>query len=353
MPSPLTIIQKDVRFVPRKISHHGMHSGYDTVFGFMGLQTAHTSWLACLGRGLPRPLAWRLWQMRPQPTSREGMAAEIGAAGWAVGGGGRICHFIYGEDTYFFTPLWRRGSNRMVATYHYPPARLAERVSPGAVKSLDAVIIVGNNQREFFERLLPSDCIYFVPHHVDTEFFSPAPSRTHVEANARVICVGSLFRDFDLLEDLVRRIGIVRPGVRFDLVIPKSMHARFSLLQNAACHAGISDQQLRDLYRKADLGIMPMSDCTANNGILEMMSSGLPIIASEVGAIRDYLGQNYPYLVPPANVDVFQEEMLSLLADRPRCDLLRDANRRRAEDVLSLSATASRLEEVYRKLLGR
>ena len=345
---------RQVRYVPRRINHHAGHSGYDILFPYMGLGQARSPALAWIGDHIPQSLAWRLWNMRPQGTNKVGLSAELGAAPWCRGGAHRLCHFIYGEDTYFYTPLWRGASNLMVATFHFEPTRLIQRVSPAAVSSLDAVVIVGSNQREYFERLLPADKIFVVPHHVDTNFFSPpALPRPVNPPVVRAIFVGLGNRDFDTLSELIEKTSVLQIPIEFDLVLPaQTVYERFSRHPNTRCHAGVSDQQLLDLYRNADVGVMPVIDCTANNGLLEMMATGLPVVVTDIGAIRDYVGEDGASLVPQRDPETFASELQRLAADGVVRRRLGQANRARAEAEFSLNICTTKMRAVYEALLG-
>lgn len=345
---------RQVRYVPRRIIHHAGHSGYDVLFPYMGLKEAYSPVLAWIGRHMPKALAWRLWHMRPQGTNQDGLAAELGAAGWVRGGAHRLCHFIYGEDTFFFTPLWRGRLNSTLATFHYEPSRLLERVSPSAVRALDGVVVVGSNQREYFERMLPPDRVFVVPHHVDTVFFTP-PSAPRAEAPqpVRAIFVGLGNRDFDTLSALIKRMRGGRAAIRFDLVLPRrELAERFSGHPNTFCHMELSDEQLLDLYREADIGIMPVIDCTANNGLLEMMATGLPVVVTDIGAVRDYVTSDGAVLVPPKDPGAFVDAIERLAADPESRRRLGAVNRRRAETELSLDVSVRRMRTVYEAMLS-
>jgi glycosyltransferase involved in cell wall biosynthesis len=347
-------VLRQVRYVPRRIDHHAGHSGYDILFPYMGLAQAHNPTLAWIGGHLPQSLAWRLWAMRPQGTNQVGLSAELGAAPWTRGGANRLCHFIYGEDTYFYTPLWRSAGNLMVATFHFEPARLIQRVSPAAVSALDAVVVVGSNQREYFERLLPADRIFVVPHHVDTDFFTPPQALRPVDPPVvRAVFVGLGNRDFDMLSGLIERTNELQVPVQFDLVLPAPhVYERFARHPNTRCHAGITDQQLLELYRAADIGVMPVIDCTANNGLLEMMATGLPVVVTDIGAIQDYVKHDGAFLVPPNNAEAFAQELQRLAASGQVRRRLGQANRERAEAEFSLAVSGRRMRAVYESLLN-
>lgn len=341
-----------VRYVPRRISYHAAHGGYDLLFSTMGLLPARSVTWAWIGTHLPGPIAWRLWALRPQGTNAEGLSAELGAIPSARRSSG-LTHFIYGEDTYFYTSIWRNAGQRLLATYHYEPSRLVERVSPAAVRSLDAVVIVGQNQREYFRRFFPDDRIHYVPHHVDTEFFCPAEAPPKEDEVLRVVFAGRSNRDFTTLHaviDLARRAGV---RLQFDLVLPVAEdHARFSNLPNARCLRGLSDEELLSLYRGAHIGLMPVKDCTANNSLLEMMATGLPIISTNIGAMPDYAGSDGADLSPPDDPEAMFQALVALAADASRRHQMGRANRARAEAEFSMAVSARRMEAVYAAVMS-
>jgi glycosyltransferase involved in cell wall biosynthesis len=216
-----------VRYVPKRVRHHAKHSGYDALFAAVGMQQARSSLLVRIAGWIPKGLAWRLWMLRPQPSQQSGLEAELAALPWIATGRGRLCHFIYGEDTFLFTPLWKRGGNRCIATVHYPPTVLAQRVNPGSLRALDAVIIVGENQRDWLCGVVEPDKIHFCPHHVDTEFFCPSDSEPHDAAHLRLVCVGHLYRDYDVLLGALRLLRTLHGHqVSLDIVGPQEHSAR-------------------------------------------------------------------------------------------------------------------------------
>lgn len=339
-----------IRFVPRKISHHGKHAGYDILFDLIGLKQTRSAIFSKMVEYIPEFILWRLRNMRPQESGKQGLKAELSALRWIIGGRNRVCHFIYGEDTYFFTPLWRTKKNKIIATYHYPPARLCQRVSPGAVKSLDAVVIVGNNQRDYFQHLLPNEDIYFVPHHVDSDYFLPKQKSRCNETIKRGVFVGNCMRDFETLYCVLYELCTAQVNVVFDLLIPRELHEKFSGLDNTKCHSGLADNEMLSLYQLADFGVMPMLDCTANNSVLEMMSCGLPVVVSDVGGIRDYLDEAGGVFVSQGDVSAFVKAIISLIDDAKLLEVKGDHNRKLVNAEFSIVAVTKKMLTVYRKI---
>ncbi len=353
--SPLPPLPQ-VRYVPRHIGHHGGHSGYDRLFERMGLAPAASPTLRAVAQRLPQALAWRLWALRPQPTGAAGLVAELGALPWTATGRGRLCHFIYGEDTYFLTPLWQRGANRCIATFHYPPQRLAERVNPGSLRRLHAAVIVAEPQRGLLERFLPAERIHHCPHAVDTDFFSPEPAATTPDEKAgalRLVCVGSLFRDYVQLRAVHRAVVATHPSVETHVVgLNAEQRAQVAGEAGIVVHSGLSDDALRALYRSAAVGVLPLTDSTANNALLEMFACGLPVVTSNVGAVAEYAAGSAARLCPAGDVEALAAAVQALLDAPAQRAAAAVANRAHAEARFGMAVIARRMADIYTACLA-
>jgi glycosyltransferase involved in cell wall biosynthesis len=344
-----------IRFVPRRIGHHAAHSGYDRLFHYMGLEAACSAWGTRLADAVPRALAWRLFALRPQPAAAAGLRAELGAMPWLMRGSGRLCHFIYGEDTYFFTPLWKRGSNRCIATFHYPPRRLLARINPGSVRSLDGALIVGENQRAALEELLPPERIHYCPHAVDTDFFCPEVQETAAAeepaAPLQLVCAGSLFRDHATLVAVHHGVRAAGFDVQTHVIGPDPEQLPLVTgVTGMAVHRGIDDEHLLALYRAAAVGVLPLFDATANNALLEVLACGRPLVVSKVGALSQYVAGSAVQLIEPGQTQAMIDAVCNLLADPDARRAQGQANRAHAVQHLGFEPVARRMREIYAAL---
>ena len=107
MSLPTSLKSLNVSIVHRRIKHHAQHSGYSTVYEYMQLPHAGGGIMSNIALRLPASIKWRLHTLRPQPVGDEGLEPELKAISTTASGKPGICHFIYGEDTYFYTPLWQ------------------------------------------------------------------------------------------------------------------------------------------------------------------------------------------------------------------------------------------------------
>lgn len=94
----------------------------------------------------------------------------------------------------------------------------------------------------------------------------------------------------------------------------------------------INSVQLRGAYAQADVFVLPtLNDCTPL-AVLEAMACGLPVVASDIGAIREQVEANVTgLLVPPGDSAALAQAVEALLEDEPRRRAMGRAGRARAE----------------------
>jgi glycosyltransferase involved in cell wall biosynthesis len=130
------------------------------------------------------------------------------------------------------------------------------------------------------------------------------------------------------------------------------MFERFSALPATFCHRGLTDQQLLDLYVAADLGVMPVRDCTANNALLEMMATALPVVGTDIGAMADYAAADGALLLAPRDVEAMLDAVQTLAGDPERRQRMGASNRARTVAEFGMDVVAGRMRGVYQDMLS-
>ena len=109
-----------------------------------------------------------------------------------------------------------------------------------------------------------------------------------------------------------------------------------------------------DVMRGLDCFVLPSLAEGISNTILEAMASGLPVIATEVGAAADLVDRGVSgELVPAADTDALAAALLRLAADPDAARAMGRAGRRRVEQRYTLQAMVAAYQGLYDRLLGR
>ncbi len=104
------------------------------------------------------------------------------------------------------------------------------------------------------------------------------------------------------------------------------------------------------LLASADVALVPIRDTLINRArgmakLVELMAVGVPIVASDVGAARDYLAPDAGILVPPGNATALATAIIHVLADetvraRLRTAVLSAAQRLRWDQLAPIAELA-------------
>jgi glycosyltransferase involved in cell wall biosynthesis len=343
-----------VFLVGNTYGHHAAHSGYQGFQRFVGRMLRPPVGFRFLKiKGFPL-LGWRIDQaiaklMRRECYSLALFLTEAAAAVHMMGHKGSIYHVLYGDtDLCWLGRVRKLLGTRVVATFHEGAEGLEYlKIDQRLVKSLDAVILVSESQRSYFAGLVSAERIFVVPHGVDTEFFHPGDQPF---AEPVYLTIGGHLRDFETLKLAIDRVHREIPTARFIAVGAEHghngsrfVHPRVEFLQ------GISDEQLRSLYQRAILAVFSFKQSTANNSVLEAMACGLPVLATNVGGVREYVGEG-GILCPQFDSVAMADAMVRIYRDPSLAAQLGSTARSRALQF-DYRLAADRQSQVYAKIL--
>jgi glycosyltransferase involved in cell wall biosynthesis len=192
--------------------------------------------------------------------------------------------------------------------------------SMASFRGLGGVFCLSESQRRFFAETVDVP-VHVVRHGVDLTFFKPAEDRQE-GPQPRIIFVGQWLRDLVLLESVMTKIWSTHPNVSLDCVIPSRARTnsvellRLARSSQVRWYAGIAAEELRSLYQAADLLLMPLIDASANNAILEALACGLPIVATDVGGVREYVPEGAGYACAQGDAEAHASAVLRIISDR-------------------------------------
>jgi 1,2-diacylglycerol 3-alpha-glucosyltransferase len=167
--------------------------------------------------------------------------------------------------------------------------------------------------------------VMVIPNGVDTQAMQDGTRRVPIRYSFGdlpfVLCVARFARNKDL-ETLIRAfsqvrddIGLIMAGYSSDVsylneLVKDNSDSRVHFLAN------VSDEELRWLYHQALLTVLPSRVETSPLAVLEAMAAGKPVIASEVGAVKEIIhdGEN-GFKFKPGNVQELSRLISQLLQD--------------------------------------
>jgi len=342
-----------VYVVGSRFPHHAKHSGYEGFARYVGRMLRlplRSRWLGGdLGWAIDRRIA--TWT-RPHYSSGI-LLIEAAAALHMLVTPRAVYHLIYGDVDLWMLPRLRRliGSrHRLVVSFHEPrpPDWVGlEKVAP----DIDAVVLVSASQRAALATLYPPERTFVIPHGIDTGFFEPGPKRSGERV---VLTVGSHLRDFETLGAAIDLVLSKHSNVRFVAVGTRERGREYEGLEHERVTYldKVDDEELRRLYQTATLMVLPFRHATANNALLEAMACGLPVVATDVGAVREYLGDQAGLLCEPRDAAALSQAMIRILESPELATQMGEAGRARALE-LDYRKVAEQMQHLYDELLSR
>jgi glycosyltransferase involved in cell wall biosynthesis len=221
-----------------------------------------------------------------------------------------VQHILHFDEHSWFVDRWKNAPREIIGTIHLPPSRWPKEEMRD-LRSLSSAIVLYQRDLDFFESHVGHGRVLFVRHGVDIEFFQPAATPPEP---VNILFAGHYLRNTAMLARVIARLTEKHAELRFHLLVPELFRELEGLpalrgRSDVTWHSGLSDVRLRELITGAYLVLLPMDESGANNGLIEALACGTPIVTTDVGGVRDYGGGTI-YPIVPNNDD---EAMLHLV----------------------------------------
>jgi glycosyltransferase involved in cell wall biosynthesis len=209
--------------------------------------------------------------------------------------------------------------------------------------------------------------VYDVLKGVDVDTFTPdGPTMraAHgLSASKVVICITRLV-PIKNLPMMLEAMALVRESRRDAVLVLVGEGPQQSALEEKTRALGLGDavrfagyvpqNETAAWYRSADVFALSSDFDNSPNVVLEAMSSGLPVVATDVGGLREYVTDpRNGRLTPKGDARAFADAIASYLDDEPRARATGEANRADAVSRFSWAASAAAMRDVYADIIDR
>jgi glycosyltransferase involved in cell wall biosynthesis len=196
------------------------------------------------------------------------------------------------------------------------------------LRQLDLVLATGRDQLTHLAQHVDPDRLAYLPLGVDTGFFAPDPAVTPV--SGRLLQVGSNRRDFATLREAY---ALLAPsGASLQFVGCDEAGVPFAGVDGVSVRPHLTDVELRDAYRQAEVVVLPLLEGGSSNALNEALACGVPVVATDRPNLADYADPACVTLVPPDDPVAFAAACRTLLKDPARRRSAAEAARRHALD---------------------
>ncbi len=246
-----------------------------------------------------------------------------------------------------FTKRFMIGLSNLVCKmlYHY-----ADVISP----------VCEYNSRWELQYGVESSKIHCIHNSVDAHFFVPAPKPEETAHRPTVVASARVFPLKDL-ETMIRSAAVARkriPDVQYIVFGSTSDEPEYFLrcctlveelgLQATFRFAGLHPRSAL-MYTKGDVSVLSSVSEAFPYAVLESMSCERPVVATDVGSIRDVL-EGFGIVVPPRDPVALGNAVADLLLDEPRRVELGKKARQEVLDKYQSHTTIDAYWRLYQRL---
>lgn len=204
----------------------------------------------------------------------------------------------------------------------------------------------------------PSAPVHQILWGADTGKFLPAPPAPDFEVVS--LRVWEPNYNIDLIIEAFARFVSLRPHSQARLHLLgggplqgalEERVAALRLLQQVRFHGRLGDVEMIDAIQRCRASVsVPTSDATSVS-VLESMACGLPIIASDLPANRQWVDSRGGWLTPVRDIDALTQALLDAHDDPTAATLKGVHNRRRIEREASRRGQMDRMWQLYLQIL--
>lgn len=160
------------------------------------------------------------------------------------------------------------------------------------LKYIDRIITLGSSLTDFIKNEVGFKNVATTFHYSDVNYYKPSEETRHNSA-LKVLCIGATKRDFVFLSQLVKDM----PDIHFNICQGHhDLKSYFKGCSNITLYGYMPESDLLRLMQTSDVNLSVMEDTIGSNVIVGGLSTGMIMVVSDVGSIRDYCTDEESFL---------------------------------------------------------
>jgi len=201
---------------------------------------------------------------------------------------------------------------------------------------------------------LSADQVRRIAFQVDEQFFTPV---SQPEPTRGVVSVGRELRDYPTLFRALENTDVpVTVVASSPWSVRKDQTASQKIPDNVTLRKGLSNAELRDLYRHAAVVVVPIKNVDWPAGVtslFEGQACARPVVVSASEGILDSLDEGAAVTVPCGDADALREAVLSLINNPERAESIGRAGHASVVQTRTLNQFVERISSGCRLREGQ
>jgi len=248
------------------------------------------------------------------------------------------------------TEHWSGFPRRILRTFDILRARFA-------MNRAKILLPVSQNLKEAIESYGIENRFQVIPNVINTEMFHPFTSKYRNEKK-RILLV-ALLSPIKGIPYLLRALAQLKEK-RQDFVLDivgdgpnrqeyEDLVKKLGLGDMVRFHGLKSKPEVAEYMRQCDFFVLPSLWENLPCVLIEAIASGIPVIATDVGGVKEMINENVGILIPPKNMKALEEAIKDMLSDC--ANYSPEEITKYAKKNFSYPAVSQQLDAIYRKML--
>lgn len=203
----------------------------------------------------------------------------------------RLVFFPYADFDYYYWQYFKKLLGiKVILWSFFSETELSERFEDlSHFEKADLVLVAGRSQLAYIQEVAPKIKVCYFPIGVDTVFFKPGETYNPI----RLVHVGNNRRDFQTLIAAMDVVYRDFPQLVLELIGASANKQQIPTRPYLRLHDQLDDQQYLKVLQSCNFAILSLEDGGSSNSLLETSACGLPLIATRLPNVRDYLDTSY------------------------------------------------------------